>query len=169
MPAPRRRSQNNTVTGLGQVDYIAQNGIQVSFGGSATGQGQHRLRSTTYTPTAPTACGLLFYHGWRASSSRANNLFAQRDEPLQRGHDRVYPSAGRDRHAGRVNVGIKLRLQGTDGGDLGIAHAPPPVELGDVLALADGSIWRVVNLIDLRRPRQTITRVIDMLCMVEPA
>ena len=84
------------------------------------------------------------------------------------GHDRVYPSAGRDRHAGRVNVGIKLRLQGTDGGDLGIAHAPPPVELGDVLSLADGSIWRVVNLIDLYDLDNT-TGVIDMLCMVEPA
>ena len=67
-----------------------------------------------------------------------------------------------------MNVGIKLRLQGTDGGDLGIAHAPPPVELGDVLALADGSIWRVVNLIDLYDLDNT-TGVIDMLCMVEPA
>ncbi len=68
----------------------------------------------------------------------------------------------------RVKVGIKLRLQGTDGCDLGIAHAPPPVELGDVLALADGSIWRVVNLVDLY-DFGNITRVIDMLCMVEPA
>ena len=67
-----------------------------------------------------------------------------------------------------MKVGIKLRLQDTDGGDLGIAHAPPPVELGDVLALADGSIWRVVNLIDLYDLGNT-TRVIDMLCMVEPA
>jgi len=68
----------------------------------------------------------------------------------------------------RVTVGIKLRVQGTDGGDLGIAHAPAPVERGDVLALADGSIWRVVNLIDLDT-LGNISRVIDMLCMVEPA
>ena len=67
-----------------------------------------------------------------------------------------------------MNVGIKLRLQATDGGDLGIAHAPPPVERGDLLALADGSIWRVVNLIDLYYLDNT-TGVIDMLCMVEPA
>ena len=66
-----------------------------------------------------------------------------------------------------MNVGIKLRLQSTDGGDLGIAHAPPPVERGDVLALTDGSIWRVVNLIDLDG-LGNMTRVIDMLCMVEP-
>jgi hypothetical protein len=67
-----------------------------------------------------------------------------------------------------VNVGITLRLQGTDGGDLGIAHAPPPVERGDVVALADGSIWRVINLVDLGVLGNAV-RVIDMLCMVEPA
>ena len=67
-----------------------------------------------------------------------------------------------------MKVGIRLRLQGTDGCDLGIAHAPPPVERGDLLALADGSLWRVVNLIDLDA-LGNITRVIDMLCMVEPA
>ena len=86
----------------------------------------------------------------------------------QIGHDRVTFSSGHQGHAGGVNVGIKLRLQGTDGGDLGIAHAPAPVERGDVLALADGSIWRVVNLIDLD-DLGGITRVIDMLCMVEVA
>ena len=37
-----------------------------------------------------------------------------------------------------------------------------------MLALADGSIWRVVNLIDLDS-LGNIARVIDMLCMVEPA
>ncbi len=67
-----------------------------------------------------------------------------------------------------MNVGIEIRLQSTDGGDLGFAHAPAPVELGDVLALADGSIWRVVNLINLYGLGNT-TGVIDMLCMVEPA
>ena len=67
-----------------------------------------------------------------------------------------------------MDVGIKVRLHGPYGGDLGIAHAPPPVERGDVLALADGSIWRVVNLIDLGE-FGSIARVIDMLCMVEPA
>ena len=67
-----------------------------------------------------------------------------------------------------MKVGIKLRLQGTDGSDLGIAHAPGPVERGDVLALADGPIWRVVNLIDLHE-LGNISRVVDMLCMVEPA
>ena len=74
----------------------------------------------------------------------------------------------------RVTVGIKLRVQGTDGGDLGIAHAPAPVTRGDVLALADGSIWRVVNLIDLyflegsALDMENVSREVDVLCMVEP-
>jgi hypothetical protein len=89
-------------------------------------------------------------------------------DPSRIGHDRVTSRSGVEGHAGGVNLGIKLRLQGIDGGDLGIAHAPAPVERGDVLALADGSIWRVVNLIDLN-DLGSITRVIDMLCMVEPA
>ena len=73
-------------------------------------------------------------------------------------------------------MGISVRLQGTDGDDLGFAHAPAPVEVGDVLALADGSIWRVVSLIDLfcleSSPLfdvENLNRVVDVLCMVEPA
>ena len=73
-------------------------------------------------------------------------------------------------------MGISVRLQGTDGDDLGFAHAPAPVEVGDVLALADGSIWRVVRLIDLFYLESSplfdvknLNRVVDVLCMVEPA
>lgn len=67
-----------------------------------------------------------------------------------------------------MNVGLKLRLQDADGADLGIAHAPPPVDLGDVVALSDGSIWRVVNMIDLTGVGSH-AREIDVICMVEPA
>ena len=75
-----------------------------------------------------------------------------------------------------MNVGIELRLLDTDGEDLGFAHVPAPVELGDVVALADGSIWRVVSLIDLYFLEgsalfdlESVSRVVDVLCMVEPA
>ncbi|HKH29829.1 MAG TPA: hypothetical protein VKA45_02135 [Gaiellaceae bacterium] len=75
-----------------------------------------------------------------------------------------------------MKMGISVRLQGTDGDDLGFAHAPAPVEVGDVLALADGSIWRVVSLIDLFYLEssslfdvENLNRVVDVLCMVEPA
>ena len=67
-----------------------------------------------------------------------------------------------------MNVGLKLRLQDTDGADLGFVHAPPPVELDDVLVLSDGSIWRVVNVIDLSGVGCG-TGAVDMMCMVEPA
>ena len=73
-------------------------------------------------------------------------------------------------------MGVTARLTGTDGEDLGFAQAPAPVELGDVLALADGSIWRVVGRIELVEIERRIlldtanlARVADVLCMVEPA
>jgi hypothetical protein len=43
--------QNNTLTGFGQVGYIAQNEIQVSFGGSATVKG-NTVSGNWYTPTS---------------------------------------------------------------------------------------------------------------------
>ena len=102
-----------------------------------------------------------------AQSTRDSDKCNARD--LDRiGHVWVIAFGGHWWHAGRVNLGVKVRLQNTDGGDLGIAHAPAPVTRGDVLALADGSIWRVVNLIDLVDHDNT-ARVIDMLCIVEPA
>jgi hypothetical protein len=74
-----------------------------------------------------------------------------------------------------VDLGISVRLQGTDGEDMGFAHAPAPVAVGDALALADGSTWRVVSLIDTFHLSSSvlfdmakIERVVDVLCMVEP-
>ena len=76
----------------------------------------------------------------------------------------------------RVKIGITVRLQDTEGEDLGFAQVPAPVEQGDVLALADGSTWRVVMLIDLLGLEESqlfelgdVVRVVDVLCMVEPA
>ena len=74
-----------------------------------------------------------------------------------------------------MNVGVTARLTGTDGEDIGFAQAPAPVELGDVLALGDGSIWRVVSVIDLISLERSalldaanVARAADVLCMVEP-
>ena len=64
----------NTVTGQGQIDYIAQNGIQVSFGASATVKG-NTVSGNWYTPRDWVACGLLFYQAAGVKQS-ANNLFA---------------------------------------------------------------------------------------------
>jgi hypothetical protein len=51
---------NNTLTGAGPVDYIAQNGIQVSFDGNATVM-KNTVSGHNYTPAGVEACGLLFY------------------------------------------------------------------------------------------------------------
>jgi hypothetical protein len=50
----------NTVSGAGPVGYIAQNGIQISYGatGSVTG---NSISDNAYTGTSVTACGLLMF------------------------------------------------------------------------------------------------------------
>jgi hypothetical protein len=65
--------QNNRVTGLGHVDFIAQNGIQISFGASATVTG-NTVSGNWYTPASFTACGLLFFDANGVKQSK-NNLF----------------------------------------------------------------------------------------------
>jgi hypothetical protein len=45
------------------------------------------------------------------------------------------------------DLAARVHLFDADGDDLGFAHAPAPVELGDVLVLADGSLCRVVTLV----------------------
>jgi hypothetical protein len=62
-----------------------------------------------------------------------------------------------------MEVGIRVKLHGTDGDDVGVAHAPAPVEVGDVLALADGSPWRVMSVIAVYNAGDFAA-----LCMVEP-
>lgn len=52
--------ENNTVTGAGPVDWIAQNGIQVSYGATALVTG-NTVSGNAYTPKAWVACGLLWY------------------------------------------------------------------------------------------------------------
>lgn len=52
--------RDNVVTGAGQIDYIAQNGIQVGFAATARLFGNDVSRNN-YTPPKVTACGLLIY------------------------------------------------------------------------------------------------------------
>ena len=60
----------NEVTGAGSVDYIAQNGIQVSRGATAT-VNKNTVKDNWYadSPDETTACGLLFYKAGGVSSS----------------------------------------------------------------------------------------------------
>jgi hypothetical protein len=51
---------HNTVDGYGKVDFIAQNGIQVS-GGASGRLSFNSINDNNYTPKSYTACGLLIY------------------------------------------------------------------------------------------------------------
>ncbi len=64
---------NNTVTGLGQVDFIAQNGIQISRGATALVKA-NTVSGNWYTPKSFVSCGLLFFQA-NGVKQQANNLF----------------------------------------------------------------------------------------------
>ena len=66
--------QNNTVTGQGQIPYIAQNGIEIASGASALVKG-NTVSGNWYTGPTYTACGLLFYQAGGVKQ-QANSLFA---------------------------------------------------------------------------------------------
>jgi len=51
---------NNVVTGAGPINYIAQNGIQVGFGGTAIVR-NNEISGNDYTPKDTVSCGLLFF------------------------------------------------------------------------------------------------------------
>ena len=65
---------NNTVTGVGPIDYIAQNGLQISRGASATVKG-NTVSGNWYTPVSYVACGILLYQASGVKAS-GNTLFA---------------------------------------------------------------------------------------------
>ena len=88
--------QSNKVTGSGKVDYIAQNGIQVSFGGSAIVR-SNIVSGNWYTPAGTEACGLLLYqaasgvaqqHSSRTSCSGTRRISAS--SPDQSGTTTMY-------------------------------------------------------------------------------
>jgi hypothetical protein len=61
---------NNVVTGEGPITYIAQNGIQISYGATAAVKG-NTVSDNDYTPIGNVACGLLLYEA--AGVKVANN------------------------------------------------------------------------------------------------
>jgi hypothetical protein len=64
----------NSVTGEGQIAYIAQNGIQISFGATALVRGNN-VSGNWYTPAGTEACGLLLFQA-NGVKQQMNNLFA---------------------------------------------------------------------------------------------
>jgi hypothetical protein len=61
-------------------------------------------------------------------------------------------------------LGARVHLYDADYDDLGFAHAPRPVDPGDVVAQVDGSLWEVVSVLDLDE-----ADALDAICVVEPA
>ena len=64
---------DNVVTGNGKIDYIAQNGIQISFGATALVRG-NSVSENWYTPDGTIACGLLLYQANGVKTGQ-NRLF----------------------------------------------------------------------------------------------
>jgi hypothetical protein len=64
----------NVVTGDGPITYIAQNGIQVGFGATATVK-NNTVSGNNYSPVSDVACGILLYQADGVKSS-GNSLFA---------------------------------------------------------------------------------------------
>ena len=60
---------SNTVTGFGPANFIAQNGIQISFGATAKVT-NNAVTGNNYTPAKVTACGLLLFKAGGVSASK---------------------------------------------------------------------------------------------------
>ena len=69
---------NNVVTGEGHIDYIAQNGIVIRSGASATVK-NNTVSGFDYTPTGTEATGLLLYQNEPARVTVRNNTDLQSD------------------------------------------------------------------------------------------
>jgi hypothetical protein len=64
---------NNTLTGNGHINYIAQNGIQISFGATAIVRSD-TVSANWYTPSGVTACGVLLFKA-SGVTTKMNSLF----------------------------------------------------------------------------------------------
>ena len=69
----------NTITGYGPVNFIAQNGIQVSYGATAQVTG-NTISGNFYTPKTVDACGLLIYQA--GGVKLGNNKFFGNEKNL---------------------------------------------------------------------------------------
>jgi hypothetical protein len=65
--------RNNLVTGAGAITYIAQNGIQVGFGATAS-LVDNDVSRNNYTPPKVTACGLLIYKAGGVSGATKSGI-----------------------------------------------------------------------------------------------
>ena len=71
--------QKNVVTGDGPIDTIAQNGIQISYGASATVK-NNTISGFDYTKAENEACGLLLYEAGSVTAS--GNRITDTETPI---------------------------------------------------------------------------------------
>ena len=62
-------------------------------------------------------------------------------------------------------VGVPVRVHSRTGDDLGVAHVPPPIELGDVLELGHGPIL-LLRVVDTTRGVLERRQPVDTGCTV---
>lgn len=70
---------DNVVTGAGPVNYIAQNGIQIGFGGTAIIQ-DNTVSGNNYTPVDTVACGILYFEADGVKASKNTRFDNERDQ-----------------------------------------------------------------------------------------
>ncbi|HEV8714492.1 MAG TPA: right-handed parallel beta-helix repeat-containing protein [Candidatus Binatia bacterium] len=69
----------NDITGVGPVDYIGQNGIQIGFGATAIVR-ENLATGNDYTPTSFVSCGILLFKADGVQVSE--NFLAHNERPL---------------------------------------------------------------------------------------
>ena len=80
---------NNTITGRGAIDTIAQNGVVIHDGASAQIIG-NTISGHSYTPTSDIACGVLLYEAGGVSASKAGMSFIKKDNTITGNETDVY-------------------------------------------------------------------------------
>jgi hypothetical protein len=80
-PGAKAALERNTVTGFGEIDFIAQNGIQISRGASARVT-DNIVSGNSYTPKSYAACGLLIYKAGGVSASKSGMSFIKSENDI---------------------------------------------------------------------------------------
>ncbi|MBK7160905.1 MAG: right-handed parallel beta-helix repeat-containing protein [Ignavibacteria bacterium] len=66
---------SNTITGSGPVNFIAQNGIQLSNGAAGSVR-YNTISNLSYTPSTAISCGVLLYQSSGPDTTSNNTLTA---------------------------------------------------------------------------------------------